>query len=254
VSFSSGNLYVFNHELPCAPTAPVYQVFKQGPAEGGFAVYTCKAKSTRNPLYKWAVGHGAINQFAFSPCGHFLATASQDGYMRLFNYDSMELVGLARSYFGGFTCVCWSPDGRYIACGGEDDLVTIYSVVENRIVVRGQGHKSWVSQVRAATNIHQSRPWSTTDLSMQVAFDDFNMSYGDVPDGLDFSGSDEEGSSGGGGMMNGGGCARPSHVVTRGQAPPLEPGGDQQRVACYRLGSVGEDAHLCLWDLTEDLL
>ena len=59
VSFSSGCLYVFNHELPCSPTPPVYQLFKQGE---GFAIYTCKAKSTRNPLYKWQVGHGAVNQ------------------------------------------------------------------------------------------------------------------------------------------------------------------------------------------------
>ena len=60
-----------------------------------------------------------------------------------------------------------SPDGKYIVTGGEDDLVNVYSVAERRIVVRGQGHKSWVSV---------------------VAFDSFNMSYGAVPDGLDFSG------------------------------------------------------------------
>ena len=68
----------------------------------------------------------AVNEFAFSPCGHFLAVASQDGFLRIFNYDTMEPVGRARSYFGGFLCVCWSPDGKYVVCGGEDDLVTVY--------------------------------------------------------------------------------------------------------------------------------
>lgn len=52
-SFASGAMYVFNHGLSCAPSAPVYQTFKQG---DGFSVFTCKAKSTRNPLYKWTVG------------------------------------------------------------------------------------------------------------------------------------------------------------------------------------------------------
>ena len=52
--------------------------------------------------------------------------ASQDGFLRIFNYDTMEPVGRARSYFGGFLCVCWSPDGKYVVCGGEDDLVTVY--------------------------------------------------------------------------------------------------------------------------------
>ena len=50
----------------------------------------------------------------------------QDGYLRVFNYETMELVGTAKSYFGGLHCVCWSPDGRYIVVGGEDDLVHLY--------------------------------------------------------------------------------------------------------------------------------
>jgi hypothetical protein len=50
----------------------------------------------------------------------------QDGLLRVFHYDSMELVGAARSYFGGLLCAAWSPDGKYIVAGGEDDLVTVY--------------------------------------------------------------------------------------------------------------------------------
>lgn len=59
----------------------------------------------------------------------------------------MELVGRARSYFGGFLCVCWAPDGRYVVVGGEDDLVTVWAVAERRVVARGEGHRSWVSVV-----------------------------------------------------------------------------------------------------------
>ena len=91
--------------------------------------------------------------------------------LRVLHWDTMELVGSARSYFGGLLCVCWSPDGKYIVCGGEDDLVTVYSFHERRVVVRGQGHRSWVSV---------------------VSFDVQNLAYGEVPDGLDFSGSDDE--------------------------------------------------------------
>ena len=93
----------------------------------------------------------------------------------MFHYESMELVASARSYFGGLLCVCWSPDGKYLVLGGEDDLVTVYSFHERRVVVRGQGHKSWVSV---------------------VSFDVYNMAYDALPDGLDFSGSDDESSSG----------------------------------------------------------
>ena len=52
-----------------------------------------------------------------------------------------------KSYFGGLLCLAWSPDLKLIATGGEDDLLTVYSVTEKRIVCRGQGHKSWISHV-----------------------------------------------------------------------------------------------------------
>ncbi|CAH0400407.1 unnamed protein product [Chilo suppressalis] len=143
---ASGQLYVYNEELTCGTTAPHYQLFKQG---DGYSIHTCRTKSTRNPLYRWVIGAegSCINEFAFSPCGTNLAVVSQDGFLRVFHYDTMELIGRARSYFGGFLCVCWSPDGKYVVVGGEDDLVTVWSFSELRVVARGQGHRSWVSVV-----------------------------------------------------------------------------------------------------------
>lgn len=43
--------------------------------------------------------------------------------------------------------MCWSPDGKYILTGGQDDLVSIWSLNERRIVARCPGHHSWVSCV-----------------------------------------------------------------------------------------------------------
>ena len=134
----------------------------------------------------------------------------------------MEPIGRARSYFGGFLCVCWSPDGKYVVCGGEDDLVSVFSVEEKRVVARGQGHKSWVSV---------------------VSFDPYNISYGELPDGLDFSGSDEEGPSV---------PAAGEMIVSNNHSSVDNAANDN--VTCYRFGSVGQDTLICLWDLTEDIL
>ena len=38
-------------------------------------------------------------------------------------------------------CVAWSPDGRLIAAGAEDDLIHVYSTEESKVVLRCQGHK-----------------------------------------------------------------------------------------------------------------
>ncbi|NWH83479.1 DMWD protein, partial [Aegithalos caudatus] len=143
-SHASGHLYLYDSEQPCVASSPQYTLVTQGE---GFRVFSCKSKTPRNPVLKWAVGSGALNEFAFSPDGRWLACVSQDGVLRVFHFSSMLLQGMMRSYFGGLLCVCWSPDGRYVVTGGEDDLVTVWSFAEGRVVARGHGHKSWVNAV-----------------------------------------------------------------------------------------------------------
>jgi len=275
VSHASGQLYTYQADLECGNLPPQFQFHKGGE---GFTGYTCKTKATKNPVYRCSIGAGPINEFVFSPCGAYLAVVSQDGMLRVFHFDTMELVGSARSYFGGLLCVCWSPDGKYIVAGGEDDLVTVYSFHERRVVVRGQGHRSWVSV---------------------VSFDVYNLAYGEVPDGLDFSGSDDEGSCNPPAInspstlhrpltdvqgptlhTHAGGIARqtgrqirtpltevnappgdpqqsvPSSPHTNSESPDrsVNPAATQSGVTCYRFGSVGQDTLICLWDLTEDFL
>ena len=58
-----------------------------------------------------------------------------------------RLLDLYTSYYGGLMCVCWSPDGRYIVTGGQDDLVSIWSLEDSMLVARCQGHNSWVTAV-----------------------------------------------------------------------------------------------------------
>ena len=54
---------------------------------------------------------------------------------------------LLQSYYGGLLCCAWSPDGRLIAAGGEDDLVSLYSLEARCCVAWGAGHHSWVAGV-----------------------------------------------------------------------------------------------------------
>ena len=57
------------------------------------------------------------------------------------------MLDLYYSYYGGLICVCWSPDGKYVLTGGQDDLISIWCVAESAIVARCQGHHSWVTSV-----------------------------------------------------------------------------------------------------------
>ena len=237
VSHASSQLYIYNKDLPCALTTPHYQPVKHGE---GFAIHSCKAKNLCNPLYRWTIGDGCINEFAFTPCARYLAIASQDGYLRVFNYEAMELVSVMKSYFGGLLCACWSPDGKYVVTGGEDDLVTVWSFGERRVVCRGRGHKSWVNT---------------------VAFDPYSRS-GDS-EFTDFCGSDDDFCRSDGDVLS------PTHGLSQGTLrASIRSNGSQTSnkslhgsdapnsgtLHSYRFGSIGHDTMLCLWDLTEDVL
>ncbi|KDN61485.1 putative WD domain-containing protein [Colletotrichum sublineola] len=100
-----------------------------------------------NPVASWKLSNQRINAFAFSPDNRHLAVVSEDGSLRIIDYLKEELLDLYHSYYGGFTCVTWSPDGKYVLTGGQDDLISIWSVVESAIVARCQGHQSWVTSV-----------------------------------------------------------------------------------------------------------
>ncbi|XP_059156221.1 WD repeat-containing protein 20-like isoform X2 [Physella acuta] len=240
VSHASGQMYLYNEELPCGQTPPNYQPFKQGE---GYAVFTCKTKSTRNPMYRWLIGQGAIHEFAFSPCAKYLAVVSQDGHLRVFQYSTMELLGTMKSFFGGLLCVNWSPDGKYLVTGGEDDLVTVWSFHEKRVVCRGHGHKSWVNMVAFDPYTCIVCDEELTDV---IAPEGGLLPVNEGTNHIDSS------------------CGHPhtphqhpngAHISTSNHysSSTLETSTTLNCIS-YRFGSVGQDTELCLWDLTEDVL
>ncbi len=59
----------------------------------------------------------------------------------------LRLLDLFYSYYGGLLSVCWSPDGKYVLTGGQDDLISIWCPSESALIARCQGHHSWVTSV-----------------------------------------------------------------------------------------------------------
>ncbi|TDL24991.1 WD40 repeat-like protein [Rickenella mellea] len=106
-----------------------------------------KEKTTKNPVSHWRVSRRSVVDFSFSPDVKYVAAISEDGCLRVIDALAEQLVDCYASYFGSLTCVAWSPDGRLILTGGQDDLLTIFSPWEQRVVARCQGHSSFVSAV-----------------------------------------------------------------------------------------------------------
>ncbi|KAM3586568.1 hypothetical protein VKS41_001637 [Umbelopsis sp. WA50703] len=105
-----------------------------------------KASHKCNPVSHWSVSKKPVHAFAFSPDFQHVAMVGLDGRLRIIDFLT-EKSDVYQTYYGGLICVAWSPDGRYILTGGQDDLVTIWAFREQRIVARCQGHTSWVTSV-----------------------------------------------------------------------------------------------------------
>lgn len=220
-SHRSGYLYVWDSEQTSRTTGQQNYCLHAEIQDA--KIHTVKPKNKSPILFRWAIGHGAINAFAFSPDTTHIAIASQDGFMRVYDFHKHVLYSRMRSYFGGFLCVCWSPDGKYIATGGEDDLVTVWSFEHKKVMARGEGHRSYVNA---------------------VAFDPYTTV---LPDSDDLAKLDEPIGLTGSPTLQSQSASSLGRSLT-------ELGGSEREVTAYRLGSVGQDTQLCLWDLSGDAL
>ncbi|WPG98606.1 Hypothetical protein R9X50_00139900 [Acrodontium crateriforme] len=104
-----------------------------------------------NPVAVWKVSNLKANNLAFSPDGQLLAIVSEDGCLTILDYINEKVLDVFRSYYGALTCVTWSPDGRYVLTGGQDDLISIWSIAERALVARCVGHDSWVTDIKFDT-------------------------------------------------------------------------------------------------------
>ena len=98
-----------------------------------------------NPLSYWELTDTTASAFDFSHDGKLLAVTTMQGHLALLLWEKEILTDVFTSYYGGLECLAFSPDSRYLLCGGQDDMVSIFSIPERRLVGRGVGHHSWVT-------------------------------------------------------------------------------------------------------------
>ncbi|KAI7944976.1 hypothetical protein MJO28_010671 [Puccinia striiformis f. sp. tritici] len=118
-----------------------------GPSSNTIHADTHHKRARFNPISHWKIATKSVSDFAFSPDSKFCAIVSEDGTLRIIDTQAEKLIDTYSSYFGALLSVCWSHDGRFVFTGGQDDLVTIYSPIEQRVIARCQGHSSFVTKI-----------------------------------------------------------------------------------------------------------
>ncbi len=145
-----------------------------------------------------------------------------------------------RSYYGALLCVCWSPDGRYVVTGGEDDFINVWSFVHRRVVARGEGHRSYVNAVAFdpyTTVLPEKGLMTSSRFSLCSSEDGVPPPAATSAQSKTSVEHSSETSSPKLGRVRVDGSVRARGAMV-----------------AYRLGSVGQDTQLCLWDLSGDVL
>ena len=88
-----------------------------------------------------------IRQIAISPDESKIATASDDNTVKVWDYNSHELLYTLEGHTDYVRAVAFSPDGKLIASAGDDQTVRIWDADTGIILHVLNGHEEWVFAV-----------------------------------------------------------------------------------------------------------
>jgi len=83
-----------------------------------------------------------VNGIAWSPDGRTLASAHQDGKVRLWNIQFGTLKRALLGHFGWVRGIAWSPDGSMFASTGEDATVRLWEAQSGQLLATKSEHST----------------------------------------------------------------------------------------------------------------
>jgi WD40 repeat protein len=110
------------------------------------------ADGRRQVLRRWVDHPGWIIDLAFAPDGQTLASASHDGFVRIWNVKRGREIRLLVGHTQGVNAVAYTPDGRYIVSAGADATVRVWNAANGSEIDCMQGHTGIIMSVAISPN------------------------------------------------------------------------------------------------------
>jgi WD40 repeat protein len=90
-------------------------------------------------------GHnGAIKSIDISRDGRMVATGSTDRTVRVWDFQSANLVYELQGHSKDVNCVTFSPDGKTLASGGADGIINLWNMNNGSRIISKPVHKGFV--------------------------------------------------------------------------------------------------------------
>ncbi|KAK3394462.1 WD40-repeat-containing domain protein [Podospora didyma] len=75
-------------------------------------------------------GHtGAVSQVRISPDGRWIASASSDGTVKIWDAETGGYLDTLVGHMAGISCLAWAPDGNTLATGSDDKAIRLWDRV-----------------------------------------------------------------------------------------------------------------------------
>ncbi|MFN0216592.1 MAG: WD40 repeat domain-containing protein [Saprospiraceae bacterium] len=116
----------------------------------------------------------SVQSVAFSPDGKLLASASEDGTVKLWQLPEATLVKTLAEHFDSIESVAFSSDGKMLVLASGDELISLWQMPEATLAKNLIGHSDDVFSVAL----------SPDDKLLASASEDYTVKLWQLPEGI----------------------------------------------------------------------